>query len=60
MDEVDDGGGIDPHHIAHQTDVGGFAVDDRLALAGREQGRILTRKTHRQRSVGIDEPDELA
>jgi hypothetical protein len=51
---------VDPRDVTDQTDVDGLAPDQRGALLGREQTRVLPGQADGERPVGVDQPDELA
>ena len=51
---------LDVHHVADQADVDLLAVDDRGPALGGEQPGVLTGDADRERSVLVEQPDDVA
>ena len=59
-DEVEHRGRVDRDHVADEADVDVLAVDPGGAAGRGEQPGVLAGHPHRERAVGVDQPDELA
>ena len=60
LDEVEHGLGAHLRHLPHQSEVDLLAVDDRVGGLGGEQPGVLAGEADGERSVLVDQADQLA